>query len=467
MYEYLRNLDEGCANAVVNTEGRICVLGADKAVKEEVVLRHYAFLLDYMSVPMEKVLLVCMNGLIVRKLKNKFHRRYKDIHCQIMDLEEVDDTSQYDYVLIYDAHNVDVFSASRLKSLCSNARNLYLFLSCSDIKSYHNIDLVDLMQSNSFDMEICTDESYSIAEYILDVDSELQKLKRIREEEERRERERAKREAERKAEIERKKAEEEARRKAEELRKRQNSPFYIALKPYIDWYVQNWYFFESMEKDKWNAVGFFSKTFDINATDFAANLENAFDLYRKNFIYDISFAHEALVMFARISPDDVRLVLKNLFNENDSLKLKMVLYRSQINRIATLIRGRSSYDVNTVELERVGTAATYLALAFPDKYYFYDMHALSKFCEKTNLSKPGTVLESKYEAIEEFYDKIRMALTARPILLTLCDETSERNFINSHLLTCSFISSIVRYFVDFDIQPDTNSLYNYNSIYES
>lgn len=467
MYEYFKNLDANCTNAVVSTEGNICVLGSDKAVKEDIVLRHYAFLLDYMSVPIEKMLLVCMDGLIVKKLKSKFHRRYKDIPCQITPLEKVGDAGQYDYVLVYDAHNVDVFSARWLKSLCSNVKNLYLFLSCSVIKTYHNVDLADFMQSNSFDMEICTDGSYSIAEYILDVDNELQQLKRIREEEERRERERAKREAERKAEIERKKAEEEARRKAEELRKRQNSPFYIALKPYIDWYVQNWYFFESMEKDKWNAVGFFSKTFDINATDFAANLENAFDLYRKNFIYDISFAHETLVMFARICPDDVRLVLKNLFNENDSLKLKMVLYRSQINRIATLIRGRSSYDVNTVELERVGTAATYLALAFPDKYYFYDMHALSKFCEKTNLSKPGTVLESKYEAIEEFYDKIRMALTARPILLTLCDETSERNFINSHLLTCSFISSIVRYFVDFDIQPDTNSLYNYNSIYES
>ena len=454
MYEYLKNLDDDCTNAVVSTEGNICVLGSDRAVKEEIVLRHYAFLLDYMSVPIDKVLLVCTDGIFVKKLKSKFHRRYKGIPCQIISLDEVGDTSQYDYVLLYDAHNIDVFSARRLKALCSNLRNLYIFLSCSVIKSFHNVDLADFIQSRDIDLEICIDGNYSIAEYLRDVDHELQKLKRQREEKELRERERAKLEAERKAEIERKKAEEEARRKAEELRKKQSTPFYMTLKPYMDWFAQNWYFFESMEKDKWNAVDNFYKKFDINSTNIAANLEDAFDLYRKYSIYDIGFAHATLVIFARICPDEVRLLLKNLFNEKDSLKLKMILYRSQIGRIANLIHGRSSYDVNTVELERVGTAATYLALAYPDKYYFYDVYALFKFCEKTGTSKPGTVLESKYEVFEDFYDKIRMALTAHPIIMRLFNETYERIFVNDRLLTCSFISAIARYFVDFNIQPE-------------
>ena len=103
-------------------------------------------------------------------------------------------------------------------------------------------------------------------------------------------------------------------------------------------------------------------------------------------------------------------------------------------------------------MERVGTAVTYLALAYPAKYYFYDVYALFKFSEKTETSKPGTVLESKYEVFESFYDKIRMALTAHPIIMRLFNETCERIFVNEHLLTCSFISAIARYFVDFNIQ---------------
>lgn len=453
MYEYLRNLDDDCANAVVSTEGNICVLGSDKAVKEEIMLRHYAFLLDYMSVPIDKVLLVCTDGIFVKKLKNKFHRRYKDIPCQITPLGEIGDTSQYDYVLLYDAHNIDVFSARRLRTLFPDIRNLYVFMNCCVLKSFHNVDLADFVQNLDIDLEICTDGNYSLAEYLRDVEKELQKLKRMREEKERRDRERAMQEAERKAEIERKKEEEEARRKAEELREKQKTPFYIILKPYMDWFAQNWYFFESKEKNKWNAVDNFSKKIDINSTNLAANLEDAFGQYKDSFLYDISLAHETLVTFARICPDEVRLLLKNLFNEKDSLKLKMILYRSQIGRIATLIHGRSSYGVNTVELERVGTATTYLALAYPAKYYFYDMYALFKFCEKTGLSKPGTVLESKYEVIEDFYEKIRMALTAHPIIMRLLDETCERIFVNDHLLTCSFISAIAKCFIDFNIQP--------------
>lgn len=122
------------------------------------------------------------------------------------------------------------------------------------------------------------------------------------------------------------------------------------------------------------------------------------------------------------------------------------------------MRGRGFYDVDKEELDSVDTAATYLALVYPDKYYFYNMHALSKFCEEVKLAKPGVALESKYEAFVEFYDKIRMALEVHPIKFGIDNEIHEKGFANYHLLTCSFISGIAKYFVHLGIQPEINHI---------
>lgn len=123
MYKYLANLDEESTHAVINSEGRLCVFASNQNVKEDVVLRHYAFLLDFMTVPVEKILLVCMDSTIVKKLKGRFHRRYKGLPCQITPIGEVGDASLYEYVLVYDAHNVDVFSAKQLVYIYSNVTN--------------------------------------------------------------------------------------------------------------------------------------------------------------------------------------------------------------------------------------------------------------------------------------------------------------------------------------------------------
>lgn len=213
-----------------------------------------------------------------------------------------------------------------------------------------------------------------------------------------------------------------------------------------------------MENDKWNAVYKFSKIFDIGATDVAANLEDAFEQNKNILFHDTNLAYTTLERCARIFPDEVRLLFKNLLDEKDSFELRMILYRSQTIRIDNLMRGSGFYEANVEELNKISTAVAYLVLICPDKYYFYDTYALSKFCEKIKLAKPGVVLESKYEEFVEFYDKIRMALEAHPIILKLVNETNEKGFVNYHLLTCSFITGIAKYFVHLDIKPDINHM---------
>lgn len=444
MYEYLANLDEGCTYAVVNTEGKLCVLTSCKAVKKEVALRHYAFLLDFMAVSVDRILFVCIDDVIAKRIKEKFRRKYKNLPCEITLLKNVQDANSYDYVIVYDAHNVDVFSEKQLSVVCSNVRNLCMFVSCDSIKEYPNIDIADFLSQYDFDFEISTGDDYSVAEYLEKMHVKLEQLRRIREEKERRERERIKQEAEQKAEAEWKAVEDKARREAEELRKKQSTPIYLMLKPYMDWYVQNWNLFVSKNKDILNAISQFSKIFDINAMDFAANLRNSFEKCNNVFPADINMANDTLERWGMLCPDEVRLLFKNLFNEKDSFKLKMILYRSQTARISRLIRERGGYDVGEVDLDKVEIVAAYLALAYPERYYFYDMFALLRFCEKIKINVPGKSLESKYEFFEELCDNVKSALTANPTMLRLCNETFDKEVVNYHILTYCFISDIAR-----------------------
>ena len=58
MYKYLKNIEERYVEAVICTEGHICVMADSWAIKHDLLLRHYVFMLDYMHIPAERILLM-------------------------------------------------------------------------------------------------------------------------------------------------------------------------------------------------------------------------------------------------------------------------------------------------------------------------------------------------------------------------------------------------------------------------
>lgn len=496
MYKYLEGLDEGCSYAVVNTEGRICVLASAKAVKKDVALRHYAFLVDFMNVPADEILFVSVDSVGKNKVTDRFRRMYGNLPCQVVYIGELGNyKGKYEYVVVCDAHNVDVFTIDCLKGLCAKANNIYVYIDCARIRKNHNVDLADLLQKTNFDFEISTDGKYNVAKYLDEAGEELEKLYRKRELEELHAKKLAEREAKRKlqeermaaekkakleaereekeelereqrAEAERKRAEEEAARRAEELRKKQNSPLFSRLKPYMDWYLLNWTLLADKGADKWSALFLLHKNNEVNVSNFVQCVEAVHSECGRSLSDKMLHLLEYIKVCRTLCPDETALLLHNLLNEKDSVPIRIMICRNQAMRLADLVRHRSS-KIDVVALADVEAMINCLAFAYPSKHYFLNLSQLEKFGKKTKIDIPSAsvyesendFLEREYVNLERFCDNVRDVLTVNMELMGMtgldkggCDA----KIFDSHFLAADFIYAISECFSSFVCPPPNN-----------
>ena len=448
MYKYLANLDQSSIGAVVYTEGKMCVFASEKVFKEDVVLRHYAFLLDFMSVSVDKILFVCIDGALVKSLKSKFRRLYKDLPCHITYISEVGNVGAYDYAIICDAHNVDVFTIGMLCSIFSNVGNFCLFINSNVIRHdyEYNIDLADFLQKHKFDIELSAGENYTVAKYLQDMRTGLEQLRHIREEEERREIERKKLEEERLAEKKRKLVEEKAQREIEELRKKQDIPYYAMLKPYMDWYIQNWSLMVENGRDKFEAIRYLHEFYVVNVSNFFQNFKTLNERCNTLFSDKVLLSLEVLEKCNALCSVETEQLLLNLFNEKDLMMMRLMLFENQSINLGNIVYGRGGISKNEIDyLHDIEAVAAFLALVYPNKHYLFRRTLFERFCEKVGIELKSVLTDIyEYINVEVICENIRNALMAHPSIPRLCEDTYGGSDIDYHLLTYDFISAIAK-----------------------
>lgn len=91
------------------------------------------------------------------------------------------------------------------------------------------------------------------------------------------------------------------------------------LKPYIDWYKANWAELHPLEEYKWRAVKHLQKHFDIDAEEIALNLKESFGEAGYLLSGPMYMPLNMLIKNAKLSPDEVRMALVNLYDESKAL----------------------------------------------------------------------------------------------------------------------------------------------------
>ena len=152
------------------------------------------------------------------------------------------------------------------------------------------------------------------------------------------------------------------------------------------------------ERYKWIAVKHFQDNWNLEADDFAAMLEKATDKCYNLLTAQNYFPRGMIIEFAKVDPEAVRKMFRDLFSEEISVVSRVNQFISESERL------RKTYGDKEWKshYQNVNSVSTYLWLRYPEKYYIYkytEVKDTAETLESDYLVKWG----AKPEALLDFF----------------------------------------------------------------
>jgi 5-methylcytosine-specific restriction protein B len=175
------------------------------------------------------------------------------------------------------------------------------------------------------------------------------------------------------------------------------------------------------EKYKWEAVKNFQDNWDVNAKDFADMLTRSLAKTYNLLVSAKNFPAKMIQDFAKISPEEVRAMFIDLFDENKEVYERIENFK---NKSTTLLEKYGNGAGQHYQYENA--ISTYLWLRYPDKYYIYKL---------SEIKTVVTELESDYHFKKGAYtDNIRNFLKLYNEICTELQHDEElKNMLKSQL----------------------------------
>lgn len=219
------------------------------------------------------------------------------------------------------------------------------------------------------------------------------------------------------------------------------------LKPYIEWYKKNWEKIHPLEEYKWVAVRHFQKHFDLEAQDIAANLKEAFGKSGNLLAGSMYTPLSMLVKHARISPDEVRMAMANLYDESKPLYERTSNFLLELGEIHKKNVEAGYFRTTDSDQQSDRATSVYLAFRYPDKHYLYKTSVWNNFKDEVELQYPPlSQFVGKLYGYEKMADQIREVLLADEELAILLKKSEPDDISDGHLLTQDFMYAIAQHF---------------------
>jgi len=152
------------------------------------------------------------------------------------------------------------------------------------------------------------------------------------------------------------------------------------VKSYIKEYKSQFEFVNQQEIYKWKAVKQFQDNWDIDATDFYSMLNNSLKLVANLLDSGQYFPKRMLLKNTEATPEKIRTLFKYLFDEEYDIYERIELFRSDFKKLNEL----NFTDLKDYQDHRA--VIVYLALRFPERYFFYKQRMFKSFTEKIDYS---------------------------------------------------------------------------------
>ena len=213
--------------------------------------------------------------------------------------------------------------------------------------------------------------------------------------------------------------------------------------------TSNWF---DKEKYKWEAVKCFQDNWNINSSNFYDMLHKSLDK-TANLLSSVNhFPRGMIEEFAKVSPEEVRKMFMDLFDESKEIYERIKEFKS----LSASLLDKYKLDANN-HFQDENAISTYLWLRYPDKYYIYKFGEIKTVSQKLNCDysfKKGAYANN----IRNFYglyDEINSKLVEDEELITIFEsKLTEDCYLDKNLktLTIDFGFYVSREY----FQKDTN-----------
>ncbi|GHV40570.1 hypothetical protein FACS189490_05950 [Clostridia bacterium] len=175
----------------------------------------------------------------------------------------------------------------------------------------------------------------------------------------------------------------------------------------IDLYKADFERVDSEERYKWIAVKCFQDNWDLDAPDFHAMLEKAFEK-RENLIGSAYyFPYKVLAEFARQEPETVRAMFAALYDEARLLDERIAEFQQAFEPF--IRRQSKQFDTWKQSYQDLHAVSVYLAFRYPEKYYIYKLSIYRKLAAYVGYAAKRDKAE-KYANYADLLDIVRGVL---------------------------------------------------------
>ena len=227
------------------------------------------------------------------------------------------------------------------------------------------------------------------------------------------------------------------------------------IKSYIKEYKNKFDFVHNQEIYKWQAVKQFQDNWDINAPDFYSMLEKSLKLVTNLLDSGQYFPKRMLLKNTEIIPEKIKTIFEYLYDEEYDLFERIELFRSEFKEINTQnFKNKKDYQDHRAVI-------VYLALKYPERYFFYKYKMFKKFSEKIDYTY--NPIAGRIENIGQFQNLcnlLRHELSRDQELLKLHkNRISDDCYYdeNLNILTQDFVYAVVQHLTPSKIEKNAET----------
>ncbi len=226
------------------------------------------------------------------------------------------------------------------------------------------------------------------------------------------------------------------------------------LRQYIDTYKLHFVYVNQQELYKWQAVKWFQDNWNIDAPDFGKMLVTSLMLTKNLLDSGQYFPRRMITHYAGTNPSELKKLFIDLYNEEENLYARIKNFQTGIGHLSNKLFP----DKKTYQDPRA--IIVYLALRFPERYFFYKFEMYKGFADKLKLLyRP---VKGRVENIGHFNavcEHIKYEISQDQELLKLHSNRIADDCYydeNLHILTQDFIYAVVKHISPINT-PETES----------